>query len=362
MSLLLKIGELARRTGLTVRALHHYDAIGLLVPSARSDAGYRLYDRADIARLHRIQVLRKFGLSLADIGAGLDKPELPLAELVAQQIEMLSGQIEQAAALRARLQELAGELALGREPDLSAWLTTLEHMAMYDKYFSRDELQKLPIYKAAPTVRQQWKSLVEAVRAMIEAGAAPASAPAQDLGEQWMAMIKRDTGANALLMAKLSRMHAQETLVQERTGITPAVLEFILAARRARALAIYRRYLTDEEFAYLEENYGKRAAEWMPLLGRLRGAMDEGLAPDDAAVQAMARHWHDLFRSYAGDDPQTQAKFRKAHECEPGLTSPWIDAALLAFIRAAIAALAARQTGIDQRAPAAPGTPARVNC
>lgn len=59
----LKVGELARRCGLTVRTLHHYDQIGLLRPSARSDSGYRLYDRTDIARLHRIQVLRKLGLS-----------------------------------------------------------------------------------------------------------------------------------------------------------------------------------------------------------------------------------------------------------------------------------------------------------
>lgn len=41
--MLLKVGELAKQTGLTVRALHHYDDIGLLQPSARSDAGYRLY-------------------------------------------------------------------------------------------------------------------------------------------------------------------------------------------------------------------------------------------------------------------------------------------------------------------------------
>lgn len=46
----LKIGELAKRSGLTVRALHHYDSIGLLCPSARSEAGYRLYNRDDIAR------------------------------------------------------------------------------------------------------------------------------------------------------------------------------------------------------------------------------------------------------------------------------------------------------------------------
>ncbi|NDY74733.1 MerR family transcriptional regulator, partial [Desulfobacter hydrogenophilus] len=67
--MLLKVGELARRSGITVRTLHHYDAIGLLTPSARSDSGYRLYNRDDIARLHQIQAMRRLDLSLADIGA-----------------------------------------------------------------------------------------------------------------------------------------------------------------------------------------------------------------------------------------------------------------------------------------------------
>jgi DNA-binding transcriptional MerR regulator len=56
--MLLNVGDLAKRCGLTVRMLHHYDAIGLLTPSARSNSGYRLYDKADIARLHQIQALR----------------------------------------------------------------------------------------------------------------------------------------------------------------------------------------------------------------------------------------------------------------------------------------------------------------
>src|SRR5579862_8581174 len=104
--MLLKVGELARRSGLTVRTLHHYDAIGLLTPSARADNGYRLYNRDDIARLHQIQALRGFGLTLADIGAYLAQPDRPLADLIAQQIAMLDEQIDKAARLRARLQEL----------------------------------------------------------------------------------------------------------------------------------------------------------------------------------------------------------------------------------------------------------------
>jgi MerR family transcriptional regulator, thiopeptide resistance regulator len=69
------VGEVARRTGVTVRALHHYDDIGLLAPSGRTDAGYRLYDRADLERLQRIVVYRRLGLDLDAIAALLDDPE-----------------------------------------------------------------------------------------------------------------------------------------------------------------------------------------------------------------------------------------------------------------------------------------------
>lgn len=91
--MLLKVGELAKKSGLTVRALHHYDAIGLLTPSARADNGYRLYNRDDIARLHRIQALRGFGLTLADIGAYLTQPDKPLSDIIARQIAMLDVEI-----------------------------------------------------------------------------------------------------------------------------------------------------------------------------------------------------------------------------------------------------------------------------
>ncbi len=70
--MLLKVGELAKRTGLTVRALHHYDSIGLLRPSGRSEGGYRLYNREDVARLHGIQTLRQMGVPLADVAQLLD--------------------------------------------------------------------------------------------------------------------------------------------------------------------------------------------------------------------------------------------------------------------------------------------------
>ena len=62
-----KVSEAAALSGVTVRTLHHYDAIGLLQPSARSDAEYRLYDNDDIATLQRIRRYQSFGFSLEEI-------------------------------------------------------------------------------------------------------------------------------------------------------------------------------------------------------------------------------------------------------------------------------------------------------
>jgi MerR family transcriptional regulator, thiopeptide resistance regulator len=67
------VGELAKLTGVTVRALHHYDELGLVRPSARSDAGYRLYDDADVMRLQQVLVYRELGLPLDQIAAVLER-------------------------------------------------------------------------------------------------------------------------------------------------------------------------------------------------------------------------------------------------------------------------------------------------
>ncbi|NLT53168.1 MAG: MerR family transcriptional regulator [Actinomycetales bacterium] len=63
------VGEVARIAGVTVRALHHYDEIGLLRPSARTPSGYRSYDSDDLERLHRILAYRALGFPLDDVAA-----------------------------------------------------------------------------------------------------------------------------------------------------------------------------------------------------------------------------------------------------------------------------------------------------
>jgi DNA-binding transcriptional MerR regulator len=94
-----KVGELAAATGLTVRTLHYYEEIGLLVASGRTDAGHRVYDDADIERLYRICLLRRLGLPLTDIGRALDDAAWSLRDAMAAHLTELERRLETAGRL-----------------------------------------------------------------------------------------------------------------------------------------------------------------------------------------------------------------------------------------------------------------------
>ncbi len=337
--MLLKVGELARRCGLSVRTLHHYDAIGLLVPSARSDSGYRLYGRDDIARLHQIQALKRFGLSLADIGAALADPGQNLAFTVERQVERLAQQIEEGKRLLGRLSRLHQQLIQGEEPALPDWLMTLEMMTMFDRYFSHEEIERLPILNREDgTVAAEWAALVGSVREAMASNLPAESLEAQAMAKRWMAMVVRDTEGDPRLLVKLNAMQVQEPAAQEVSGITPEVMDYIQHAFAETKLVIYEKYLSPEEFRFMREHYAKQGSEWPPLLAAIWQHLEDGVAPTDPRMQQCAAQWMALFRSYAGDDPQTQAKIRAAHQAEPVLLEgTFVDQRILDYVTQALA-------------------------
>lgn len=83
------VQDVARLSGVTVRTLHHYDRIGLLVPAGRSDAGYRLYGENDLLRLQQILTWRALGFSLAEIKRVLDEPGFDRTRALRHQREAL---------------------------------------------------------------------------------------------------------------------------------------------------------------------------------------------------------------------------------------------------------------------------------
>jgi DNA-binding transcriptional MerR regulator len=91
------VGELSRLAGVTIRTLHHYDRIGLLCPSGRSEAGYRLYAYEDLTRLQEIVVWRQLGFSLQEIQQLLDEPGHDRAEALRRQRELVELQHQESA-------------------------------------------------------------------------------------------------------------------------------------------------------------------------------------------------------------------------------------------------------------------------
>jgi DNA-binding transcriptional MerR regulator len=93
------VGEVAELAQVTVRALHHYDELGLLSPSGRSEAGYRLYSYADLTRLQEILIWRRLGFSLAEIQSLLDDPGYDRVGALERQRELIACEIERLGAL-----------------------------------------------------------------------------------------------------------------------------------------------------------------------------------------------------------------------------------------------------------------------
>ena len=89
------VHEVSRRTGVSVRALHHYDSIGLLPPAAVTEAGYRLYDGAALERLQQILLFRELEFPLREIRRILDSPHFDRAKALEQQIRLLELRREQ---------------------------------------------------------------------------------------------------------------------------------------------------------------------------------------------------------------------------------------------------------------------------
>ena len=109
------VGQVAERSGVTVRTLHHYDEIGLLRPSRRSASGYRLYTDEDLVRLQHVVVYRRLGFALEEVAVLLDDPEADVAAHLRRQ----------RAAVMSRLDEL-GELVTAIDRALEAEMSGMQ--------------------------------------------------------------------------------------------------------------------------------------------------------------------------------------------------------------------------------------------
>ncbi|MCE9561852.1 MAG: MerR family transcriptional regulator [Planctomycetes bacterium] len=221
-----KVGELATRTGLTVRTLHHYDAIGLLSPSVRTDSahgsGHRLYTAADVSRLHQILCLKQLGFGLEQIKEYMTRADYDPKQVVRLHLEKVREQAAELAELGQRLQGLSEVLDRAEAVSPETFLQTIEAMTMIEKYYTPEQLKQLEDRRKEggeameETIRQgpqMWADLFADVKAAMDAGVDPTDPKAQELAKRWLALVSAFTGGDPGIFNSLKTMYQKEDRV-----------------------------------------------------------------------------------------------------------------------------------------------------
>jgi MerR family transcriptional regulator, thiopeptide resistance regulator len=132
----LTVGQVAEQFDVTVRTLRHYDEIGLLVPSQRTSAGYRLYDGKDITRLQHVVVYRRLGFALAEIALLLDDPSADVGRHLRHQREAVMFRLDE-------MQDLVRAIDRALEKEMSGIrLTKEEQKELFGDGFCDDDAQE----------------------------------------------------------------------------------------------------------------------------------------------------------------------------------------------------------------------------
>lgn len=193
----MKINEVAKLTGVTVRALHYYDEIGLLNPSEITDAGYRMYDGNALAALQQILFFRELDFSLADIKVIMTNPQYDRAEALSKQKELLLQKRNHIDGLIALVENtIKGDTDMSfKEFDITELEANRKKYAVEVKErWGNTDAYKENEKKTKCYDEQQWKALsgegLELLKSFGEnRHILPDSEQAQQLVQQWRAYI-----------------------------------------------------------------------------------------------------------------------------------------------------------------------------
>ena len=237
----MKVGELAKRTGISVRTLHYYEEIGLLEPLRQMSSGHRVYGVAELARLQQILSLRQVGLSLEEIRDFMNRDDFSPLEVIELHLGRLRGEIDMARRLAGRLESIAERLRAAEEVSADQFLTTIEDTLMFEKYYTPEQMEQLAARREEVgeerirEAQQEWQDLFERYREEMEKGTDPASETVQALARKSRSLVAEFTGGDPGIHESLSKMYREAPDTPNRFGmnVDPAVFEYMRRAGEA---------------------------------------------------------------------------------------------------------------------------------
>ena len=316
-----QIHDFAELAGVTVKALHHYDGLGLLRPG-RNEAGYRLYTEHDLERLEQIVALKFLGLPLKQIKAVLECAALELPDALRMQRQAIED--KQDLLCRALLAIRAAEATLqpGQPADPAILKKIIEVIDMQDgvkemkKYYSDAawELRKR-FYENGPS--SEWQQLYRDVADAL--GDDPASDKAQQLAERWLALSLRANAGDLDLQTHSGTawMHREDWPPAMKREIERFKLEEVHEFIRQTAIAARSRYFTPQAWEKLGQVREREEQELSMSWQRVRDLyrdIDAAVEEDPAGnlAQSLAARWRDHIEKSSGGDPAVKEGLLKA--------------------------------------------------
>jgi DNA-binding transcriptional MerR regulator len=297
-----RVHEFAALAGVTIKALHHYDRLGLLKPR-RSDAGYRVYSDRDLERLEQIVALKFIGLPLKRIRALLEQGAPTLREALRLQRSALEDQQRRLGRALDALRAAETDLPPTGAADASVLRRLIEAITMEDNteilktYFGEAAWDRWKT-RRSPDATREWDELYRGLDAALNEDIR--SDHARALAERWLALVEREIGGDAKVRTGLIRSwiagHPLPALLHRGrhddakvASATRFVADVLWAKRdderRAQPAATARHKASESRIA---------------LVHRIVAALDTD--PTGPEAQALAAAWHHLLKREGGDE------------------------------------------------------------
>ncbi len=250
----LTVGRTAELVGVSVRTLHHWDALGLVCPSARTWAGYRLYGRADIARLQQVLVYRELGMSLERIGGLLDGPRADIVGQLRDQHALLVDRIARLQSMAAAVEQMmeVEDMDKNLTPEQQAevlgtdwnpeWHREAEQRWGDTEEWARSEARKAQMDRSDwDRVKQDAEALEADLAAAKRRGVAPGSAEANALAQRHRESIGQWFEATHAKHVLIARGYTEDPRFREHydsreAGLAAWLREVIEADARANGV------------------------------------------------------------------------------------------------------------------------------
>jgi DNA-binding transcriptional MerR regulator len=234
----IKIGDLAKRTGVSVRTLHYYDEIGLLRPKTVTASRHRVYGPAELVRLQQIKSLRRLGFSLDEVRACLDAPEFSPTRVIDLHVKRLREQIAHEERLVTLLETLAAGYRTSSMKTADEFINIIEEITMIERSFTAEELaeikergQKLGA-EHIRAVEAEWPTLIAQVRREMLDGTDPTSDRMRPLATRWRELVREFTGGNPSIERKLRAMYVADPKRAQQNGLDVEMFEYVWKAIR----------------------------------------------------------------------------------------------------------------------------------